>query len=228
MRLSLNKNLKRGGGESRHTHSHIHIYIYQPLKKFMPQKPKQATEEEIELKSSIQEAIKEIAADKELQKVKSLSRHNPMKVAEILYLYSIGKSQTQIVKKYNIQRSTVIQVLVDYADHLGQLRDVAGKIAAKNYMQLSSLEEDLVDKVRDRLENDPEMEVSFRDLKELSIAKANAFRETMTTRGEATSISEERKVITQEDYEDTLKAARERLEAMKRVDEAEIIEESDD
>jgi CHASE3 domain sensor protein len=108
------------------------------------------------------------------------------------------------------------------------LRDVAGKIAAKNYMQLSSLEEDLVDKVRDRLENDPEMEVSFRDLKELSIAKANAFRETMTTRGEATSISEERKVITQEDYEDTLKAARERLEAMKRVDEAEIIEESDD
>jgi len=160
-----------------------------------------------------------------------------MKVAEILYLYSIGKSQTQIVKKYNIQRSTVIQVLVDYADHLGQLRDVAGTIAAKNYMQLSSLEEDLVDKVRDRLENDPEMEVSFRDLKELSIAKANAFRETMTTRGEATSISEERKVITQEDYEDTLKAARERLEAMKRVeevivednqlDQAEIIEESD-
>jgi hypothetical protein len=49
----------------------------------------------------------------------------------------------------------------------------------------------------------------------------------MTTRGEATSISEERKVITQEDYEDTLKAARERLEAMKRVDEPEIIEESD-
>lgn len=191
----------------------------------MPQKP---TSDEIKLKSSIQEAIKEIAADKELLKVKSLSRHNPMKVAEILYLYSIGKSQTQIVKKYNIQRSTVIQVLVDYADHLGQLRDVAGKIAAKNYMQLSSLEEDLVDKVRDRLENDPEMEVSFRDIKELSIAKSNAFRETMTTRGEASSISEERKVITQEDYEDTLKAARERLEQMKRVDGGEIIESDDD
>lgn len=190
----------------------------------MPQKP---TSDEIKLKSSIQEAIKEIAADKELLKVKSLSRHNPMKVAEILYLYSIGKSQTQIVNKYNIQRSTVIQVLVDYADHLGQLRDVAGKIAAKNYMQLSSLEEDLVDKVRDRLENDPEMEVSFRDIKELSIAKSNAFRETMTTRGEASSISEERKVITQEDYEDTLNAARERLEQMKRVDNLEIIEESD-
>lgn len=184
--------------------------------------------EETELKASIQAAIAEIAADKELHKIKSLSRHNPMKVAEILYLYSIGKSQTQMVNKYNMNRSTVIQVLVDYADHLGQLREVAGKIAAKNYMQLSSLEEDLVDKVRDRLENDPEMEVSFRDIKELSIAKSNAFRETMTTRGEATSISEERKVITQEDYEDTLRAARERLDKMKKVDEVEIIEETND
>ena len=45
---------------------------------------------------------------------------------------------------------------------------------------------------------------------------------------EASSISEERKVITQEDYEDTLKAARERLEQMKRVDSPEIIEESND
>ena len=189
--------------------------------------PQESTPEERELKAKIQDAIAEIAADKELLKVKSLSRHNPMKVAKILYLYSIGKSQTQIVTKYKIKRTTVIQVLVDYADHLGQLREVAGKIAAKNYMQLSSLEEDLVDKVRDRMENDPDMEVSFRDLKELSIAKANAFRETMTTRGEATQITEERKVVTQEDYEDTLKAAKKRLEDMKKVDDAEIIQEDD-
>ena len=183
--------------------------------------------EEAELKASIQAAIREVADDKELKKIKSLSRHNPMKVAEILYLYSIGKSQTHIVKKCNYYRNTVIQVLVDYADHLGKLRELAGKISAKNYMNLSSLEEDLVEKVRDRMENDPEMEVTFRDLKELSIAKANAFRETMTTRGEATSITEERKVITQEDYEDTLAAAKKRLEEMKRVDEPEIIETDD-
>ena len=95
-------------------------------------------------------------------------------------------------------------------------------------MNLSSLEEDLVDKVRDRMQNDPEMEVTFRDLKELSIAKSNAFRETMTSRGEATQITEERKVVTQEDYEDTLKAAKERLAKMKKVDEVEIIEDTDD
>jgi len=184
--------------------------------------------DETELANEIQQAMSEVIADKELMKVKSLSRHNPEKVAKILYSYSLGKSQTHIVKKYNIQRSTVIQVLVDYADHLGKLREVAGKIAARNYMSLSSLEEDLVDKVRDRLENDPEMEVTFRDLKELSIAKSNAFRETMTARGEATQITEERKVVTQEDYEDTLKAAKERLAKMQRVDEAEIIEDTDD
>ena len=184
--------------------------------------------DETELANEIQQAMSEVIADKELMKVKSLSRHNPEKVAKILYLYSLGKSQTHIVKKYSIQRSTVIQVLVDYADHLGKLREVAGKIAARNYMSLSSLEEDLVDKVRDRLENDPEMEVSFRDIKELSIAKSNAFRETMTARGEATQITEERKVVTQEDYEDTLRAAKERLAKMKRVDEVEIIEDTDD
>ena len=89
-------------------------------------------------------------------------------------------------------------------------------------MQLSSLEEDLVEKVRDRLENDPEMEVTFRDLKELSIAKANASREALTARGEASNITEERKVISQEDYEDTIRAARERLESLKKADIIEI------
>jgi len=89
-------------------------------------------------------------------------------------------------------------------------------------MNLSSLEEDLVERVRDRMENDPEMEITFRDLKELSIAKANAFRETMTTRGEASQITEERKVVTQEDYEDTLKAARERLDNMKQAEAIDI------
>lgn len=72
------------------------------------------------------------------------------------------------------------------------------------------------------------MEVSFRDIKELSIAKSNAFRETMTSRGEATQITEERKVVTQEDYEDTIKAAKKRLQDMKRVDLPEIIEDNDD
>jgi hypothetical protein len=86
------------------------------------------------------------------------------------------------------------------------------------------LEEDLIEKVRDRLEEDPEMEVSFRDLKELSIAKANASREALTARGEATSITEDRKVITQEDYEATIQAAKDRIAKAKKVDPEEVID----
>ena len=82
-------------------------------------------------------------------------------------------------------------------------------------MNISSLEEDLVDKVRTRMETDPEMEVTFRDLKELSIAKANAFREAMSARGEAHSITEDRKVITQDDYDAAIKAAQERIKTIK-------------
>ena len=65
------------------------------------------------------------------------------------------------------------------------------------------------------------MEVSFRDLKELSIAKANSAREALTARGEATQITEERKVYTQDEYEATIKAAKERIEQAKII-EAEV------
>jgi len=75
--------------------------------------------------------------------------------------------------------------------------------------------------VREKMETDPDFDVSFRDLKELSIAKANSFREAMTSRGEASSITEERQVITQKDYEETLAAAQSRLKEMKQ---AEVIE----
>jgi hypothetical protein len=78
------------------------------------------------------------------------------------------------------------------------------------------------------MENDPEMEVSFKDLKELSIAKANSAREALTARGEATQITEDRKVYTQDEYDATIKAARERLKKIKKdsVD-AEFIESKD-
>ena len=175
-----------------------------------------------ELLIKIKESVQEFAADEKFDKIKCLSRYDPDKVATILYLFSVGKSQTQIVKKYGFHRGTVIGILTDYADHLGKFKDLGGKLAARSYLQLSSLEEDLVEKVRDRLENDPEMEVTFRDLKELSIAKANASREALTARGEASQIKEERKVISQEDYEDTIKAARERIKALKTEDIIEV------
>tara|TARA_A100000171_G_scaffold260_1_gene430 strand:- start:3790 stop:4335 length:546 start_codon:yes stop_codon:yes gene_type:complete len=176
-------------------------------------------EEKEDLMKQISDSIREVSDAKELSKISSLSRHNPEKVAKILYLYSTGNSQTRLVKKYGFDRQTVISVLTDYADHLGKFKDLSGKIAAQNYLNMASLEEDLIQSVRDRMDTG-ELEVTFRDLKELSIAKANAAREALTARGEATQITEDRRVYTQEDYEETIRAAKERLKKIQ----AEVIE----
>ena len=186
-----------------------------------------ATEKEKEaLLSEIQQSIHEVANEKRGLKLKCLSVYDPAKVAKLLYLYSTGSSQTRLVRHYGFERDTVISVLTDYADHMGTFKELSGRIAAKNYLNLSSLEEDLIDKVRDRLENDPEMEVGFKDIKELSIAKSNASREAMTARGEATHITEDRKVYTQDDYEATIAAARKRIEEAKVADIIEIDEDN--
>ena len=171
--------------------------------------------------SEIQQSIHEVSNQKRGLKVKCLSVYDPEKTAKLLYLYSTGSSQTRLVRHYGFDRDTIISVLADYADHMGTFKELSGRIAAKNYLNLSSLEEDLIEKVRDRMENDPEMEVGFKDLKELSIAKSNASREAMTARGEATQITEDRKVYTQDDYEATIAAARDRI---KKAKEAEVID----
>jgi hypothetical protein len=170
-----------------------------------------------ELLIKINEAINDVSLQKEIEKVKSLSRYDREKVAKIVYLHSIGVSQTQMIKKYGLSRNTILNVLVDYADFFGQLKELAGKISAKNYVSISSLEEDLIENVRDRMDKG-DLEVTFRDLKELSIAKSNAFRESLTARGEASNITEDRQTVTQEDYEATVKAAQARLKAIKKAD----------
>lgn len=183
------------------------------------------TEREKEaLLSEIQQSIHEVSNERRGLKIKCLSVYDPEKTAKLLYLYSTGSSQTRLVRHYGFDRDTIISVLADYADHMGTFKELSGRIAAKNYLNLSSLEEDLIEKVRDRLENDPDMEVGFKDIKELSIAKSNASREAMTARGEATQITEDRKVYTQDDYEATIAAAKKRIQEAKV---AEVIEVTD-
>ena len=82
-------------------------------------------EDKAELMKQISEAIQKVAREKEVLQVRSISRHNPEKVAEILYLSSVGNSQTRIVKKYGFDRSTVISILTDYADHIGKFRELS-------------------------------------------------------------------------------------------------------
>mgnify|MGYP003624475181 FL=1 len=178
------------------------------------------TPEKKALVSEIKSAIQDVAYHKEAQQIKSLSRYDPEKVANILYLYGTGVSQTAMVKKHGFDRETVINTLVDYADHKGKFRELGGKLSGRNYVNLSSLTEDLVGKLRKRLE-EGDIEASFKDLKDLSIALTNAHREASTSRGDATVITEERKVATIED------AQKLREQVLSRIKKADIIDEQD-
>ncbi len=174
--------------------------------------------EKAELMNYINDAIMKIAASKEQEQVNSISRNNPEKVAKILYLSALGVSQTSIVRKCNYNRHTVINVLVDYADYKHQFRELGGKLSAKSYLNLESLEEDMIQVVRERMQAG-EYEPSAKDIKDISIAKMNSNRQALTARGEVSTITENRNAVTQEDYEDTIRAAKERIEKMKRVEE---------
>lgn len=174
------------------------------------------------LDDGIQDAIVEIRERKAQDRCKSLSRLNPKKVAKILHLAALGVSQTMMVTKYKLNRSTIISVLTDYSDFIGRFRELGSKLAARSYLNLESLEEDLVESLRRKLQAgyDPE----FKDLKEVSIAKSNSQRQAMTTRGEVSNITEERKVYTQDDYEATVKAAKKRIQEAKQAEVIDVVD----
>lgn len=176
------------------------------------------------LKEGIEDAILQIREQKILEGCKSLSRINPEKVAKILHLSSLGVSQSSMVRHHELNRSTIISVLTDYADYLGKFRELGGKLSARSYLNLESLEEDMIDALRRKM--DAGYIPEFKDLKEISIAKSNSQRQAMTARGEVSKIVEERKVISQEDYEDTLKAAKERLAKLKQAEDVEVLDET--
>ena len=170
------------------------------------------------LMSSIGTEIQSFANQISLNSVKALECYDPDKVAKILYLLSQGKSQTHLVRKYGFDRSTIARIMTTYADHLGEWKQLGGQLAAYNYLKLSSLEEDMMDDIREQMES-KELRATFRDLKEISIAKANASREALLARGEVTSRSEEKRVYTDEDYKDLKREAEERIQQLKSVEE---------
>ena len=174
---------------------------------------------EAELQAEIEQAISQVVEGKELAKIKSLSRSKPEKVAKILYLHAIGVSQTAMIRKYGFDRGTIINTLVDYADFKSAFRELGGQLSARSYVNLESLEEDLIESVREKIHTG-EYEPTPRDIKEISIAKANSARQALTARGEASSITESRNVVTQEDYEETIRKAKERI----KVIEGEVID----
>ena len=172
--------------------------------------------EEIKHELSTQISLAISAYAKTCVGIKALECYDPQKAARILMAHSQGKTQSHMVKHMDMERETIIRVLTTYADHFGSWRELGGKLAAYSYMNLNSLEEDMIESVRYQMEND-KIKPTFKDLKEISIAKANSDRAANLARGEATSRSAEVKEYTDADYERLRDSAKERFKEMKKV-----------
>ena len=171
---------------------------------------------DIELKKDIAIAVHEFAKQKKLEGIKSLSRYNPKKVGLILYLWSQGVSQSQMVKKYHLSHGTIKHTLIEYANYTGKWVELGSKLSKMLFLELSSLEEDMIEQVRERLHSG-ELKPTFSDLLPVSVALEKAERQAMRAREDVEQVNPERPMITQQNYEDTLAAARKRMAELKAV-----------
>ena len=166
-----------------------------------------------ELKESIADAVQEYADKKRDEGVKSLSRMNPEKVGLILYLFCLGVSQSQIVKKHNICHKTIKHTLMEYADHLGKWTEVGARLSKQLFLNLHSLEEDIIEKLRDRMDSG-KLKPNFRDVYYVSTAKEKSWQQAHRVEERRKETRYTRNVVTQEDYQKTLAKVRERVGKM--------------
>jgi len=161
------------------------------------------------LKEIIADAVQDYASKKREEGVKSLSRMNPEKVGKTLYLFCLGVSQSQIVKRHKICHKTIKHTLMEYADHLGQWTEVGARLSKQLFFSLNSLEEDIIEDVRERMESG-KLKPNFRDVYYVSTAKEKSWQQAHRI-DERKETRYARNVVTQEDYEKVLAKARERM-----------------
>ena len=128
-----------------------------------------------ELRESIADAVQEYASKKQEEGIKSLSRMNPEKVGLILYLFCLGVSQSQMVKRHKICHKTIKHTLMEYADHLGEWAEVGARLSKQLFLNLHSLEEDIIEEVRERMESG-KLKATFRDVYYVATAKEKSWR----------------------------------------------------
>ena len=166
-----------------------------------------------ELKESIADAVQDYASKKRDEGVKSLSRMNPEKVGLILYLFCLGVSQSQMVKKHGFCHKTVKHTLMEYADHLGKWTEVGARLSKQLFLNLHSLEEDIIEDVRERMENG-KLKPNFRDVYYVSTAKEKSWQQAHRIEERRKETRYTRNVVSQEDYGETLAKARERMKQL--------------
>ena len=166
-----------------------------------------------ELKESIAEAVYDYANKKQEEGVKSLSRMKPEKVGLILYLFSLGVSQSQMVKRHRICHKTIKHTLTKYADQLGKWTEVGARLSKQLFLNLHSLEEDIIEKLRERMESG-KLKATFRDIYYVSTAKEKSWQQIHRIEERRKETRYTRNVVSQEDYEKTLAKARERMKQL--------------
>ena len=121
-----------------------------------------------------------------------------------------------MVKKYHLSHGTIKHTLIEYADYTGKWAELGSKLSKMLFLELSSLEEDMIEQVRERLHRG-ELKPTFRDLMYISIAVEKAWQQADRAIDRSEEVKPEPRVVTQQDYENTLAAAKERMAELKRL-----------
>ena len=163
-----------------------------------------------ELKVSIADAVQDYANKKLQEPTKSLSRRKPEKMGLIPYLFCLGVIQSQMVKRHRICHKTIKHTLMEYADHLGKWTEVGARLSKQLFLNLHSLEEDMIEEVRDRMESG-KLKATFRDVYYVSTAKEKSWQQAQRIEERRKETTFNRNVVSQENYEKVLARAKERM-----------------
>ena len=101
---------------------------------------------------------------------------------------------------------------MEYADQLGKWTEVGARLSKQLFLNLHSLEEDLIEKLRERMENG-KLKATFRDIYYVSTAKEKSWQQAHRIEERREETGYTRNVVSQKDYEDILAKARERMKS---------------
>ena len=152
-----------------------------------------------------------------------LSVGNPAKAQEVLMLVALGTSGKKILELTGCSTSTVARLKSDWCDHIGDWKEEGGKISGGIYMDTSEGLSGTMARIckAEEEEDWKAVEALSKALQAKNKILEVSHRQSMTARGEASQITREEKVFTQDDYEATIKAARDRIAKAKMI-EAEV------
>lgn len=126
-------------------------------------------------------------------------------------------------RHYGLHHDTIKHTLMEYANHTSHWRKLGTEINRRLFLELSSIEEDMVDSLREQMDKG-ELKPTFRDLMYISIALDKAWQQADRARDRSDEVKPERPIVTQQNYEDTLAAAKARMAELKKKEGAEAVD----